>query len=235
MIISYNHIVRKGKSQENKNMSRKTVVIVGTGKGMGNHIAEKFAQNDFRVVLMARNESSLADYIKEFESKGMEAYGFTADAADTESLTDAFKKVKEQFGVVDVLVYNACILTGAYPTELNSEVLMEHYQVDVASALHCAKLVVPDQKASGKGTILFTGGGLATYPMAEFTCVSVDKAALKALAITLNQELQPQNIFVGVVTIMGNVAPETHYSPELIAEEYWGLYTNRKECEVIYK
>ena len=60
-----------------------------------------------------------------------------------------------------------------------------------------------------------------------------DKAALKALAITLNKELQSQNIFVGVVTIMGNVAPETYYAPELIAEEYWGLYTNRKEYEVI--
>lgn len=216
-------------------MSRQTIVIVGAGKGMGNHVAEKFAQNDFRVILMARNESVLAEYVREFESKGFEAYAFKADAADIQSLTKAFDKVKERFGTVDVLVYNACILTGAFPMVLSSEDLMEHYQVDVASALHCAKLVAPDQEASGKGTILFTGGGLATYPMAELTCVSIDKAALKALAITLNQELQSKNIFVGVVTIMGNVAPDTHYAPELIAEEYWSLYTNRKECEVIYK
>ena len=35
----------------------KTAVIVGAGKGMGNNIAEKFAQNDFRVILIARNRT----------------------------------------------------------------------------------------------------------------------------------------------------------------------------------
>lgn len=216
-------------------MNKKTIVIVGAGKGMGNNIGEKFAQNDFRVVLMARNEQSLEAYVKEFEGKGYEAYGFSADAADTESLTAAFTKVKNQFGKVDVLVYNACVLTGGKPSELSSEELMKHYQVDVASALHCAKLVIPEQIEAKEGTILFTGGGLAMYPMAEFTCVSIDKAALRALAIAMNQELKDKGIFVGVVSIMGNVAPDTHYAPELIAEDYWRLYTERKECEVIYK
>ncbi len=202
---------------------------------MGNHIAKVFAKNDFRVVLMARNQESLGSYIKEFEEEGTECYGFTADAADTASLTAAFAQVKDQFGVVDVLVYNVAILSAGFPTSLSSEDLMEHYQVDVASALHCAKLVLPEQEKAGEGTILFTGGGLAMYPMAEYTCVSMGKAALKALAITLNQELKDKGIFVGVVSIMGNVAPDTHYDPALIAKEYWRHYTERKDAEIIYK
>lgn len=216
-------------------MSKKTAVIVGAGKGMGNHIAKKFAENDFRVVLMARNQKSLASYVNEFEAEGMECYGFTADAADTVSLTEAFSQVKNQFGLVDVLVYNAAVLSAGFPTSLSSEDLMNHYQVDVASALHCAKLVLPEQEKAGEGTILFTGGGLAMYPMAEYTCVSMGKAALKALAITLNQELKGKGIFVGIVTIMGNVASDTHYDPNLIAKEYWRHYTERKEVEIIYK
>ena len=216
-------------------MDKKTVVIVGAGKGMGNHIAREFAKNDFRVVLMARGRESLDAYVQEFEAEGVECYGFTADAADTASLTEAFAQVKERFGKVDVLVYNAAILTAGFPTSLTSEDLMIHYQVDVASALHCAKLVLPDQEKAGEGAILFTGGGLAQYPMAEFTCVSMGKAALKALAITLNQELKDKGIYVGVVTIMGNVAPGTHYDPALIAQEYWRLYTERAEAEAIYQ
>lgn len=202
---------------------------------MGNHIAKEFAKNDFRVVLMARNQESIDSYIKEFEEEGTECYGFTADAADTASLTAAFAQVKNQFGVVDVLVYNAAILSAGFPTSLSSEDLMEHYQVDVASALHCAKLVLPEQEKAGEGIILFTGGGLAMYPMAEYTCVSMGKAALKALAITLNQELKDKGIFAGVVSIMGNVAPDTHYDPALIAKEYWRHYTERKDAEIIYK
>lgn len=216
-------------------MSKKTIVIVGAGKGMGNHVARKFAQNDFRVVLMARNKDNLNSYVKQFEAEQMECCGVIADAANTDSLTKAFSKVKEMYGKIDVLVYNAAILEPGFPTTLSSDDLMRHYQVDVASALHCVQQVLPEQLATREGTILFTGGGLATYPMAEFSCVSIGKAALRGLAVTLNQELGDKGVFVGVVTIMGNVAPETHYAPELIAEDYWKLYTKRQECEVIYK
>ena len=216
-------------------MDKKTIVVVGAGKGMGNHIAEEFGKNGFRIVLMSRNQASLDGYVKEFTDKGMEAYGFAADASDTDSLTAAFDKVKEQFGTVDVLVYNTCILEGGMPSELTSAELMRHYQVDVASALHSVLQVLPGMKEQKNGTILFTGGGLAIYPMPEYTCVSIDKAALKALTVTLNTELKDDGIFTGIVTIMGNVAPGTEYDPADIAKEYWRQYTERKDVEIIFR
>lgn len=216
-------------------MSKKTIVIVGAGKGMGNHIAKKFAENDFKVVLMARNQEALDGYVKEFTEQGIEAYAVTADAADTNSLKTAFDKVREQFGTVDVLVYNAAVLKGGKPTELSAQELMTRYQVDVASALYCVQQVLPQQLEKKEGTLLFTGGGLALAPMAEYTTVSMHKAALRALAITLNQELKEKGIFSGTVTITGNVEEGTHFAPGLIAEKYWQLYVERKECEIIYK
>ncbi|WP_070043259.1 SDR family NAD(P)-dependent oxidoreductase [Robinsoniella peoriensis] len=216
-------------------MDKKTIVVVGAGKGMGNHIAEEFGKNDFRIVLMARNQTSLDVYAKELTEKGMETYGIAADASSTDSLTKAFEEVKTKFGGVDVLVYNTCILEGGKPTELSSTELMRHYQVDVASALHSVLQVLPEMRSKKNGTILFTGGGLALYPMPEFTCVSINKAALRALAITLNAELKDEGIFTGVVTIMGNIAPNTQYDPADIAKEYWKLYTERKDAEVVFK
>ena len=38
---------------------KKTIVVVGAGRGLGNGVAEKFGGNDFRVVLMARSEEHL--------------------------------------------------------------------------------------------------------------------------------------------------------------------------------
>ena len=216
-------------------MDKKTIVVVGTGKGMGNHIAAEFGRKDFRVVLMARNQAALEGYVKEFEEEGIEACGISADAGNPDSLTKAFNMVKARYGAVDVLAYNACNLEGGKPSELSAAELMRHYQVDVASALHCALQVIPEMKEKKSGTILFTGGGLALYPMPEYTCVSIDKAALRALAITLNTELKDEGIFAGVVTIMGNIAPGTHYDPADIAKEYWRLYTERKDVEIIFK
>lgn len=216
-------------------MDKKTIVVVGAGKGMGNHIAKEFGKNDFRIVLMARRQESLDSYVKEFEENGMEAYGIAADAADTDSLTKAFDEVKDKFGAVDVLAYNTCILEGGRPSELTAAELMRHYQVDVASALHSVLQVLPEMKEKKQGTILFTGGGFALYPMPEYTCVSIDKAALRALAIALNMELKEDGIFAGVVTIMGNIAPGTNYDPADIAKDYWKLYTERKDVEIVFK
>lgn len=86
----------------------KTIVVVGAGKGMGNHIAEEFGKNNFRVALISRNQSSLDDYVREFTDKGIETFGFAADAADaadTASLTEAFKQIKAKLGFVDVRLY----------------------------------------------------------------------------------------------------------------------------------
>lgn len=50
---------------------KKTIFVLGAGNGCGNRVAEKFGNNDFRVVLMARNEAHLSAYEKEFTDKGI--------------------------------------------------------------------------------------------------------------------------------------------------------------------
>jgi len=55
-------------------MVKKTLIVVGAGKGLGNAVAREFAAHDFRVVLIARNAEHLSDYKKEFEAEGIEVY-----------------------------------------------------------------------------------------------------------------------------------------------------------------
>jgi len=215
-------------------MRKKNIVIIGAGPGIGNYVAKKFGDNDFRVFLISRNQCSLDKYIQELGIEGIEVYAFVADASNTESITNALNRIMEIYGAVDVLVYNAAMLQAGFPTSLNSEMLMKHYQVDVASALHSVLQTLPKQLEQSEGTIIFTGGGYALYPVPEYTAVSAGKAALRALTFALAEELKDKGIFAGVVTIMGNVAPGTHFAPELIAEKYWEMYVTRKEHEIIY-
>lgn len=212
---------------------KKTIIIVGAGKGLGNAIARKFGRNDFRVILVARNEASLKEYEEEFNKEGIEVYTHAADAAKPASLTSAFDNVKAKFGTPDVLVYNIGITGMDQPGTINSEKLIQHFQVDVASAYHSVQQVVSEEFGQKNGAILFTGGGLAMYPHPMFTPLSIDKAALRAMAFLLNDELKPKGIFVGTVTIAGAIAPDTSLAPELIADKYWAMYNDRQEREVV--
>ncbi len=215
-------------------MDKKTIVVVGAGQGLGNHVARRFGKESFRVVLMARSEQSLQAYEKEFAAKGIEAHTYTVDAAEPETLVAAFEQVKQQFGTPDVLVYNVGIITSDEQGRMDSVELMRHYQVDVASAYTCVKAVLTDEFCKKNGAIFLTGGGLALFPNVAYLPLSLDKAAIRALAIALHNEWKPKGVYVGTVTICGAIGGSEYFDPARIAETYWQMYLQRSECETVY-
>lgn len=216
-------------------MDKKTIVVVGAGQGLGNHVAKRFGKEGFRVVLMARDGNALKRYQQEFADEGIETFVHEADAEKTETLDTAFGWLKQQFGTPDVLVYNVGITAADEPGKMTNAELMRHYQVDVASAWHCARLVADDDFGKKQGVILFTGGGLGTLPASSFTPLSIDKAALRALACMLHDELKAKGIFVGTVTVYGPIGIGTYFAPARIAETYWRMYRERGAWEVRYE
>lgn len=218
-------------------MAKKLAVVIGAGRGMGNHIAERFAKENFRVVLVARRQSALDEYATFLSAKGYEVFAKVADVSDAVSLTKLFAQVQEKFAVVDVLIYNAAFMSGGRVSQITAAEAVEHFKVDVAGALHCVQQVLPKQIARGEGAIIFTGGLFGVYPNAnfEYACMSMDKAALRSLAQMLNSELNDKGIFVGIVQIMGVVGSNENFAPKNIAEAYWKLYTEKNSFEYIFE
>lgn len=111
---------------------------------------------------------------------------------------------------------------------------MNRYMVDVAGAYHAIQQVLGEDFSKKNGTILVTGGGLGMYPMYDFLPLSMDKAALRAMCFALYEELKKQNVFVGTVTVTGIIAPGEACDPALLAEDFWKLYAERKDCEIVH-
>lgn len=215
---------------------KKTIFVLGAGNGCGNRVAEKFGKNDFRVVLMARNAEHLAAYETEFKEKGIEVYTKVADASKPYSVTKAFDELKAQFGTPDVLFYNVGItgLDSEMKVSKDFDLLMERYRVDVAGAYHAITQVLGEDFSQKNGVILVTGGGLSLYPMYDYLPLSMDKAALRAMCLALHEELKKQNVYLGTVTVTDVIAPGEKCDPALLAEDFWKLYTERNDCEVVH-
>ena len=215
-------------------MSKKTIVVVGAGQGLGNHVAEKFAKENFRVVLVARRSEALAEYQKEFATKGIEVGTVACDATDAESVKAAFEKIHAEVGTPDVLVYNVGITTpDAQP--LDEQEVLRHFKADVLGAFSCIKAVATDEFAEKKGAILLTGGVAAVSPFPGYTCLAIDKAALRGLTLAVHKELEPKGIFVGTVMVCGIIGGNEHFAPANIAEKFWQMYQERKEWEVRFE
>lgn len=214
----------------------KTIWVLGAGSGCGNHVAEKFARNGFKVVLMARSTEHLNAYAEEFRAKGIDVCTKPCDASDFDSVTRTFAALKAQYGAPDVFFYNVGITTAdsslCVPKEAG--LLLQRYRTDVAGAYHAISEVLDEEFSRKGGAILVTGGGLALNPMYEYLPLSMDKAALRAMCLALHDELQKENVYVGTVTVTGVIAPGEKCDPALLAEDFWQLYTNRSACEIIH-
>jgi len=212
---------------------QKTIFVVGAGKGLGNGVAEKFAQENFQVVLISRSEKNLAEYKKSFAEKNISVETQAADVSDFDNFAKIFNNLVEKFGTPDALFYNVGI-TAPDDKNLSAKDLIEHYKTDVASAYNCIKLIDTKNFADKNGAILITGGGLAIQPYAGYLPLSMDKAALRAMVQALTPVLKEKNIFIGTVQVTGVIGSNEKFLPKNIAEEFWKLYDKREVNEIIY-
>ena len=95
----------------------RTAVIVGVGPGLGFSLAKRFGKENFKIALVARREDELAKYAADLSALGVEAAGFPADVADERQLQEAFNAVKQRFGFIDLLIYNAAVIQPVHAAQ----------------------------------------------------------------------------------------------------------------------
>lgn len=98
----------------NFTMSDKTLVIIGTGPGIGRSVACIFAAKRYlRVGLIARRPESLETEKLALEKavKGVVVKTYVVDVADRDALTGAMDKVRGDLGQPECIFYNAARVT----------------------------------------------------------------------------------------------------------------------------
>lgn len=211
--------------------------MVGAGPGVGLAVARRFAREGFRLALLARRSESLQSLVAVLQAEGAAADGYPVDVADFDALRRTLDEVSARAGAPSVLIYNAAAATQALPSALTATQLHRDLAVNVTGALVAAQQVLGSMRSRGKGTILFTGGGLALQPYPPLASLAVGKAAIRSLAFSLGGELESEGIHAATVTIAGYVRPGTAFDPERIAEAYWRLHVEpRSEWgrEIVY-
>ena len=106
----------------------KTVVITGSGTGIGQAIARKFAENGANIVIMGRRKEPLAqtatileEIIASSGSSGRLGIFPGVDVADEAGINSMFENIRKQFGGVDIIVNNAGV-SGPVKTFTNASV-----------------------------------------------------------------------------------------------------------------
>lgn len=183
-------------------MKKPVVLITGASQGIGEAIAQVFAQEvrGVQLALVARNEKKLKTVARACAKRaggGAAAVEiFACDVSDEASVAAMTAAVTERFGAVDVLINNA----GAFAMAPFLETSVAEFDRMVATNLRSAFLVtralVPAMVKRKRGDVFFMSSiaGLEAYPQSAAYCAA--KFGVTGLAKVVRAETKAVGVRV---------------------------------------
>ena len=197
----------------------KVAIVTGASRGIGQAIAELFAQEGARVVCAARTmnegdhrlEGSLSHTVEQIKAAGGEgeehrgeAVGIATDVSNEESCRNLVEETRRTFGPADVLVNNAALNYYVPVVDYDVHRWVRAFAVNVHGPFMLSKLVLPDMIERGSGAIVNVSSGAAIGPGRGpydtkgrgGTMYGASKAALERFTQGLAQEVAKHGISV---------------------------------------
>jgi NAD(P)-dependent dehydrogenase (short-subunit alcohol dehydrogenase family) len=174
-------------------MNQKTALVTGADGGLGIHVTKALLDAGFLV-------AGLAPKIKQSDFDNSR---FTALPSRLDSLEAAKRSadaVITKFGKIDVLAH----LVGGFAggpsvAETDDTTFRRMFEMNVDSAFHILRAVLPHMQKAGNGRIIAIGSRAAESPGAGVGAYSASKAALVSLIRTVAVENKDSGITANVI------------------------------------
>ncbi|MFZ2737391.1 MAG: short-chain dehydrogenase/reductase [Burkholderiaceae bacterium] len=160
----------------------KRVLITGGSKGIGLAIAQAFAAEGAKPILVSRMRANLDHAIKVIkEQLKVEVEVVESDLSQPNSAIALYQQV----GEVDVLVNNAGAIPGGNIHDVVEEKWRQAWDLKLYSYVNLTRAFLPSMEKRGSGVIANIIGMAGAAPRYEYICGSAANAALIAFTQAL--------------------------------------------------
>src|SRR5215204_438301 len=182
-------------------MSEKQVwFITGCSTGFGRELAKYLLENDYRVVVTARNAEKVKDLV---EINPQNAVSFNLDVTDRAQVQHVVSSAEEHFGAIDVLVNNAGFGYFGAIEESDEAEVRSMFETNFWGLAEMTRAVLPKMRERRRGTIVNVSsiGGFVGFPGVGY--YNATKFAVNGFSEALQKEVAPLGIKVIVVQPSG--------------------------------
>ncbi len=175
----------------------KVVVVTGGSEGIGRAIAARFARENYRVVIAARDAAKLTKTASELESEfATPVMAVPTDVREPEQVQDLIAKTISDLGQLDVLVNNAGLFSTGPTEEFTLEDWHRVIDTNLWGYIHTTHAVLPYFVSQQAGTILNICSVAGKVPMPYSTLYTTSKFAIAGMSQALSAELSSKGIQV---------------------------------------
>lgn len=166
----------------------KVLLLTGGSSGIGKATVELFAARGWRVFELSRHGQSHDNVVH-----------VHCDVCDEQSTIDAVAIVMQQTDHLDVVISNAGYgISGAVEFTAMADAKRQ-LDVNFFGALAITQRVLPILRHQGYGRIIYTSSVAAVLPVPYQSFYSASKAAINAMALSLQNEVRAFGIQVSVL------------------------------------
>jgi 3-oxoacyl-[acyl-carrier protein] reductase len=188
-----------------KRLEGKVALITGAGSGFGLGIAETFAREGAKVVIVDIKEDAAQAAAKNI---GQAAIGFAADVSKAADVNAAVQKTIDTFGKLDIVVNNAGISHRNRPMlEVDEAEFDRVFAVNVKSIYLFAHAAVPRMREQGGGVFINVGSTAGLRPRPGLTWYNGSKGAVHTITKSMAVELAPNQIRVCALAPVAGETP----------------------------
>ena len=178
----------------------KVALVTGASSGMGKAIAKALGEHGAKVVIASNDLDACKNTAFEFRELNMECEPIPFDANQKESIDNLVKKTKEVYGTIDILVNCVGIGPSVPFMDTHTELYTKVMGLNLLSAIHLSKLVLPDMQKRKDGVIIFLASIAAVRGNKTIGLYGISKAGLVQLAKNLAVAYGPDNIRVNAIS-----------------------------------
>ena len=174
----------------------KNVVITGSSRGIGFELVNLFNKNNYNVIALSRNLSSISKLNLNNVST------FSTDLSDSSSINNAVKFINNKFSSVDILINNAGKLINKPFVETTKQDFISVYSVNVFGLAELVKLLLPSFSDTSHIINISSIGGIAgSSKFPGLSAYSSSKAALNVLTEMLYEEFKTSGPVVNTLAL----------------------------------
>lgn len=191
---------------EKQMLKGKVALITGASYGMGQTMAELFAEEGAAVALTARGREKLDSVVEGIREKGGRAIGVTADVCSQEDTRRVFEETVKVFGTLDILINNAGIGEQKLIDETEDDWMLYVMNTNLGGPMRYIKEALKIFLPKNDGVIINISSVNGARPFCGATYTST-KGALNTLTKNVAMRLIDTNIRCNAVAPGATVTP----------------------------
>ena len=175
-------------------------LITGASRGLGAALAERFAEEGARLILVARTAGGLEEVDDRVRALGAEATLVPQDLTQGEAIDELGGVLAQRFGRLDVLIGNAAEQSALSPlAHTDPKAFEQTLAINTITNYRLIRSLDPLLRASPSGSAMFVTADVGAAPRAYFGAYAASKAALESLVMTYAAETTKTNLRVNLV------------------------------------